>query len=110
MSDVIYYHLQTEKTGLTIQVAAQPAYLHNRVSKICMNLSITKIKSLISITTFIYTRLCKLYVQIVDVYQKNVKVANRPMGVPVVGWNNVAVGGMVIVNETIFSSTSLDNV
>jgi ERCC4-related helicase len=103
---LLYYHLQTEKTGLTIQVAAQPAYLQDRVSKICMNLSITKIL----ITTFIYTRLCKLYVQIVDVYQKNVKVANRPMSVPVVGWNNVAVG-MVIVNETIlFSSTSLDNV
>jgi hypothetical protein len=48
-------------------------------------------------------------VQIVDVYQKNVKVANRPTSVPVVGWNNVAVG-MFIVNETIFSSTSLDNV
>jgi hypothetical protein len=41
--------------------------------------------------------------------QKNVKVANRPTSVPIVSWNNVAVG-MGIVNETTFSSTSLDNV
>jgi hypothetical protein len=45
-------------------------------------------------------------VQIVDVYQKSVNVANRHMSVTVVGWNNVAVG-MVIVNETIFSSPAL---
>ena len=40
MSDILS---SSDKTGLTIQVAAQPAYLQNRVSKICMTLSITKI-------------------------------------------------------------------
>jgi hypothetical protein len=39
MSDTLS---SSEKTGLTIQVAAQPAYLQ-RVSKICMSLYITKI-------------------------------------------------------------------
>jgi hypothetical protein len=37
------------------------------------------------------------------------KSSYSPTIVPVVGWNNVVVE-MVIVNETIFSSTSLDNV
>ena len=36
-----YISVVFRKTGLTIQVAAQLAYLQNRVSKICMNLSIT---------------------------------------------------------------------